>query len=73
MSRTGTVRRSWTGHRIGESHPRARLSDTDVSLIRTLHEEHQLGYGTLAEKFGVAKSTVQDICTYRTRVHGREL
>jgi hypothetical protein len=67
MPRHCTVRRSWTGHRIGESHPRARLSDHDVTLIRTLHEEHHLGYATLAAKFEAPKSTIRNVCTYRTR------
>lgn len=67
MPRNCTVRRSWTGHRMGESHPRARLSDHDVELMRRLHEEHGLGYGTLADKFECGASTARDICTYRTR------
>lgn len=67
MPKGCTVRRSYTGHRIGESHPRAQLSSDDVNLIRTLHEEHQLGYGTLASKFETSPWTIRDICTYRTR------
>lgn len=62
------VRRAPTGHRIGEGHHRARLLDSDVSLLRELHERHGLGYGLLARKFGVPRSTVQGICTYRRRV-----
>ncbi len=65
-SRKSFVRRGWTGHRIGESHPRARLSDDDVRLVRALHEEG-LGYRRIAVKFEVGISTIRDICTHRTR------
>lgn len=65
MSRA--VRRSATGHRMGEHHPRARVPDEDVALIRELHEQHGLSYDCLAEKFELPKSTVRDYCTYRTR------
>lgn len=70
MPRGCTVRRAFTGHRIGASHPRAQLSDADVELIRTLHEDHKIGYGTLASKFETSPWTIRDICTYRTRNPG---
>jgi hypothetical protein len=38
-------------------------------MIRTLHEEHALGYGTLAKKWEAPESTIRDICTYRTRTY----
>ncbi len=69
MPRNCTVRRSFTGHRIGESHPRAQLSREDVKLMRQLHEDHDIGYGTIAKKFECGVSTARDICTYRTRVY----
>lgn len=50
----------------GERHPRARLSDDDVRLVRELHELG-LGYHQIAQKFEVSKSSVRDICCYRTR------
>lgn len=53
--------------RCGETHPRARLSDHDVDLIRELHEEHGLSYSVLAEKFDSSKSAIADICRYRRR------
>ena len=53
--------------RVGERHPKARLSDQDVEMIRVLHEEHGLGYGQLAEKFEAPRSTVRDVCKYLTR------
>ena len=66
MARKAFVSRGWTGHRIGESHPRARLSNDDVRLVRALHDEG-LGYGRIAEKFEASRSAIQKICTGRTR------
>ena len=70
MPRNCYVRRSFTGHRIGESHPRARLSSDDVTMIRTLHEEHGLGYRTLADKFETPRETIRSICRYESRLSG---
>ena len=55
--------------RCGETHPRARLTDHDVDLIRELHEEHGLSYSVLAEKFDSSKSAIADICRYRRRAN----
>lgn len=55
------------GYRVGQYHPRAKLSDHEVDLIRELYEEHGLSMQEIADKFEVAKSTVQDIVTYRKR------
>lgn len=54
------------GLRVGQDHQRAKLTDAAVELIRRLHEDG-LSYRVIAEKMGIAKSTVQDICTYRRR------
>jgi transposase len=54
--------------RCAETHPRAVLSDREVDQVRELHEEHGLSYTKLAEKFGVSRSTIRDICKYRRRV-----
>lgn len=54
------------GLRVGQDHQRAKLSDAAVELIRRLHEDG-MSYRVIAEKFEIAKSTVQDICTYRRR------
>lgn len=54
------------GLRVGQDHQRAKLSDAAVDLIRELHEGG-MSYGVIAKKFEIAKSTVQDICTYRRR------
>lgn len=57
------------GVRIGESHPRARLTDWEVELIRQLHEdlEEPIGYRRLAAIFEVSKRTIRDVCAYRRR------
>jgi len=55
------------GLRVGEDHHRAKLTDHDVELIRELHEEHGLGYRTLAKKFEVSRSLIRHICKYTLR------
>lgn len=55
------------GQRIGESHHRAKLTDHDVDLVRELHEDHGITYAQLAEKFGVSRSVIREICRYRIR------
>lgn len=69
MPRNCTVRRAFTGHRVGESHQRAELTSEDITLIRTLNKEHKIGYGTLGKKFETPKSTIADICTYKRRIY----
>lgn len=56
------------GRRIGETHPKATLTDHDVDLIRELHEEHGATYRDLADKFSVSVWSVRAICRYRVRV-----
>jgi hypothetical protein len=56
------------GRVIGESHPRAKLTDADVDLILELRDAG-LSLGQIAAKFEVARSTVADICNGRTRSH----
>jgi len=48
------------GLRIGEDHPQAKVSDTDVRLIQALHRDG-MGYGSIAEKFELSKSQVRNI------------
>ena len=47
-----TVAVNEAGLRIGEDHPNAKLTDTEVEHIRSLHEE-RMSYDVLAEKFEV--------------------
>ena len=59
--------RSITGHRCGESHQRAKLTDTQVIEMRRRHEVDGIGYRKAAKEFHCGQSTARDICTYRTR------
>lgn len=53
-------------YRRGEEHPRAKLRDDDVRLMRELKAEG-LGYGEIAKKFETSRYTVRNVCTYRSR------
>lgn len=59
------------GHRCGETHHRAKLSDDDVELILYLHASG-LTFSEIARKWDdgvtISKSTVRDICRGRRRV-----
>lgn len=50
----------------GEAHPRARLTDHEVELIRQLREQG-MSLNQLAEKFDSYKSTIKGICDYKRR------
>jgi hypothetical protein len=56
------------GRPIGESHPRAVLTDHEVELVLELRGE---GYslGWLAKKFECSKGCIQAICDGRNRAH----
>lgn len=62
-----TIARNHTGHRVGESHHRARLTDQQVREIRRLNSQEGIGYMRLRKMFGCGESTIRDICTFRTR------
>ena len=49
------------GLRIGESHPRAVLTDHEVDLLLELRAERK-SYGWLAVTFEISKSQVARIC-----------
>lgn len=61
------ITRNPTGHRIGQSHGRAKLSDAEVERMRVENETGAAGYKRLAKKYNCGISTARDICTYRTR------
>lgn len=61
------MKRNHTGHRVGECHQNAKLSDDLVKVIRDDYEAGKGGYGTLAKAYQCGASTVRDIVTYRTR------
>lgn len=54
------------GQRIGESHPRAVLTDREVDLMLALRDEGY-SYAWLARKFEVSKGCVWKICVGRRR------
>lgn len=54
------------GRRVGESHPKARLTDHEVALIFALHEDGQT-VTELARRFECRKSTICDILKGRRR------
>lgn len=54
------------GRRIGQEHPRAKLTDDEVAVLLDLRDEGY-SYAWLAEKFDVSKSCARWICTGRNR------
>ena len=60
------IRRNHTGHRVGESHPRAKASDAIVRSARKMHETG-MGYINIRRAIGVNWRTVADWCRYDTR------
>lgn len=57
---------SATGRRIGQTHPRAVLTDHEVDLVMELLEAG-LSYRQVAEKMGLSKSGIAHIATGRRR------
>ena len=54
------------GRRIGQSHPRAKLLDSEVEQVLALLESG-LSYAAVAGKFDVSKGCVAHIATGRRR------
>ena len=52
---------------VGAHHHAATLSDEDVELMREIYEEGFLGLTAIGRAFGVSKSYVYNIVTYRRR------
>lgn len=44
------------GCRIGQDHPRAKLTNHEIELLLRLHDEEGWGYRRLAKKFEISKS-----------------
>lgn len=61
------MKRNHTGHRVGEWHGKAKLSDAQARRMREMYQPGIVGYGALAKFFGCSESTARDICTWRTR------
>lgn len=62
-----SVTRNHTGHRVGESHHRAKLSDEKVREMRHDHEKNGMTWKQLAYKYSTSYWTVRDIVSYITR------
>ena len=54
------------GRRIGESHPRAKLSDNDVDDIRDMFDQG-VSIKQLAARFGYHERYVRKICQFEAR------
>jgi DNA invertase Pin-like site-specific DNA recombinase len=54
------------GLRRGDRHPKATLTDHEVELVRKLRDDG-MSFAKIAAKFEIGKTTVIDICAYRTR------
>lgn len=63
------MKRNHTGHRVGEDHHRAKLSDMAVRRMRELRQKDAALWtlSVLAELFGCGLATARDICDYATR------
>ena len=55
------------GRLRGECHPRAKLTDHEVQLMRELRVRYGWGYGRIAKKMECSKSQAQRICNNRQR------
>ena len=54
------------GRRVGENHPRAKYSDSEITLLLELRDGG-MGYKRLSEKMEMPMRTVRDICNGRRR------
>lgn len=62
------VRVNDEGRLVGEDHPRAKLTDHDVDLIRELHEAHGLSTTMIARKFEITPRWALRLVQYTGRV-----
>lgn len=69
VKRSVVVAHADSGRVTGQGHPRAKLTDADIDMIRALHEDGDspLGYRQIARKFEVSVRTVRSICAYKRR------
>lgn len=67
------VYRGEKGRLAGESHPNARLTDTDIELMRSMHElldalgRTLYGYSKLAQIFECSRGYVRKVIKYQRR------
>ena len=62
-----TARIGFESRWFGQWHPRAKLTDRDVELVRKLRREG-MGYAALAEKFDVSRWCIGRICRMERRI-----
>ncbi|ECL8678717.1 AsnC family protein [Salmonella enterica] len=51
--------------KCGDMHPRTKYPDSDVELIRRLHDEYNLTFRELGEKFDIHPATCWQLYAYR--------
>ncbi|EJM2369102.1 AsnC family protein [Salmonella enterica] len=51
--------------KCGDTHPRTKYPDSDVELIRQLHDEYSLTFRELGEKFDIHPATCWQLYAYR--------
>lgn len=66
-SRKNAVRRSATGHRMGQDHQKVKAPDSVVNRARHLREKEGWTYRRISEELNVPLRTVADWCWYATR------
>lgn len=49
------------GQRVGESFPKAKLTNADAQMIRVLHFEHKITERVLADKYEVSRRCIRGI------------
>lgn len=58
--------------RVGEDHPKAKLTDEQIEAMRAEYEHGQevgppVGYRALAKKYGVSRTHVRDLVQFKRR------
>lgn len=56
-----------SGHRIGETHHHAKLTDIEVDQIRDMRESYGYTIDRIAELMLCHRQTIASICSYRRR------
>lgn len=57
-------------HATGEAHHKARFTTDQVKAMRQLYESGTLSQHKIAKLFGTSQPVIQQIVTYKVRVHG---
>ena len=60
---------NYRGRAVGESHPRAVLTDEQVEDMRAMSERLGLSDRSIARHFNVPRRTVRSILSYDNRPH----